>query len=49
MQNNYDKTLAIKTFQEEIHREYYKAQGSRFHWPSFSAGVLIAMLVSIPW
>lgn len=49
MQNNYDKILATKTFQEEISREYYKAQGSRFHWPSFTAGALIAMMVSVPW
>lgn len=47
MYNHYIKELSIKTYQEELAKEYVRARGSRFHTPSFSAGVVTSLLLFI--
>ena len=36
MQNNYIKALAVKTYQEELTREYVISKKRPFHPPSFT-------------
>lgn len=45
MQNNYVKALAVKSYQEEIEKEYCRAKYKAFHTPSFIVGVLLTSLV----
>ncbi|MGF1749053.1 hypothetical protein [Vibrio cionasavignyae] len=45
MQNNYVKELATKTFQEDIAKEYHRAQRRSFHSPSFIAGLFAAVIM----
>ncbi|GAL31244.1 hypothetical protein JCM19239_3142 [Vibrio variabilis] len=46
MQNNYEPVLWKKTFQEEVAREVVQAQRRGLHWPSFSFGVVFAVLMT---
>ncbi|MCG9630356.1 hypothetical protein [Vibrio sp. Isolate30] len=45
MQNNYIKALAVKTYQEELTREYVISKKRPFHPPSFTFGFIIALLL----
>ncbi len=45
MQNNYVKELAIKTYQEELQKEYVKSKARPFHAPSFIGGVLLSVVL----
>ncbi|MGF1756210.1 hypothetical protein L4C33_21805 [Vibrio makurazakiensis] len=45
MQNNYVKELAIKSYQEDLAREYYKGNKRPFHPPSFISGILVSVLI----
>ena len=45
MQNNYVRELAIKSYQEEITKEYYRAKDKTFHTPSFMVGILLTSIV----
>ncbi|MEZ8390210.1 hypothetical protein AB4116_01355 [Vibrio splendidus] len=45
MQNNYVKELAVKTYQEELEKEYIKSRARPFHAPSFISGVLLSVLL----
>ncbi|MEZ9520114.1 hypothetical protein AB4155_11405 [Vibrio splendidus] len=45
MQNNYVKELAVKTYQEELEKEYIKSRVRPFHAPSFISGVLLSVLL----
>ncbi|MEZ8043195.1 hypothetical protein AB6C46_07615 [Vibrio sp. 10N.237.312.C02] len=45
MQNNYVKELAVKTYQEELQKEYVKSKVRPFHGPSFIGGVLLSVVL----
>lgn len=45
MQNNYIKELAIKSYQEEITREYINSRKRTFHYPSFVSGLIAAVFL----
>ncbi|CDU05925.1 hypothetical protein VCR12J2_680091 [Vibrio coralliirubri] len=45
MQNNYVKELAIKTYQEDLQKEYVRSKGQPFHAPSFIGGVLLSVVL----
>ncbi|WP_176679552.1 MULTISPECIES: hypothetical protein [unclassified Vibrio] len=45
MQNNYVKELAVKTYQEELQKEYVKSQARPFHAPSFIGGILLSVVL----
>ncbi|CDT30683.1 hypothetical protein VCR4J2_370033 [Vibrio coralliirubri] len=45
MQNNYVKELAVKTYQEDLEKEYIKSRARPFHAPSFISGVLLSVVL----
>ncbi|MFA0154770.1 hypothetical protein [Vibrio sp. 10N.261.46.A3] len=45
MQNNYVKELAIKTYQEDLQKEYVRSKARPFHTPSFIGGVLLSVML----
>ncbi|MEL0610849.1 MULTISPECIES: hypothetical protein [Vibrio] len=45
MQNNYVKELAVKTYQEDLEKEFVKSQARPFHTPSFIGGVLLSVIL----
>ncbi len=45
MQNNYVKELAVKTYQEDLKKEYVKSKARPFHAPSFICGVLLSVVL----
>ena len=45
MQNNYVKELAVKTYQEELQKEYVKSKARPFHAPSFVGGILLSVVL----
>ncbi|MFM2607432.1 hypothetical protein AAFX30_07360 [Vibrio chagasii] len=45
MQNNYVKELAVKTYQEELQKEYVKSKAPPFHAPSFIGGILLSVVL----
>lgn len=45
MQNNYIRELAIKSYQEEIIREYINSTKRTFHYPSFFSGLIAAVFL----
>ncbi len=45
MQNNYVKELAVKTYQEELQKEYVKSKARPFHAPSFIGGILLLVVL----
>ncbi|WP_206377690.1 hypothetical protein, partial [Vibrio celticus] len=45
MQNNYVKELAIKTYQEDLQKEYVRSKARPFHAPSFIGGVLLSVVL----
>lgn len=45
MQNNYVKELAIKSYQEEAQKEYYRTPSESFHAPSFMIGILASSIL----
>lgn len=45
MQNNYIKELAIKSYQEEITKEYITSRKQPFHYPSFFTGLISAVFL----
>lgn len=45
MQNNYVKELAVKTYQEDLEKEYVKSRSMPFHAPSFISGVLLSVVL----
>ncbi|WP_198595103.1 hypothetical protein [Vibrio splendidus] len=45
MQNNYVKELAVKTYQEELQKEYVKSKARPFHAPSFIGGILLSVVL----
>lgn len=46
MQNNYIKELAVKSYQEDLQKEYYRAKQRTWHFPSFVSGILLTLVVS---
>ncbi|WP_017109490.1 hypothetical protein [Vibrio tasmaniensis] len=45
MQNNYVKELAVKTYQEELQKEYVKSKARPFRAPSFIGGILLSVVL----
>ena len=45
MQNNYVKELAVKTYQEDLQKEYVKSKARPFHAPSFIGGSTVVSRV----
>ncbi|WP_200905020.1 hypothetical protein [Vibrio splendidus] len=45
MQNNYVKELAVKTYQEDLQKEYVRSKTRPFDAPSFISGVLLSVLL----
>ncbi|MEZ9018890.1 hypothetical protein AB6E79_18370 [Vibrio lentus] len=45
MQNNYVKELAVKTYQEELQKEYVKSKAHPFHAPSFIGGIMLSVVL----
>ena len=45
MQNNYVKELAVKTYQEELQKEYVKSKARPFHAQSFVGGILLSVVL----
>ncbi|CDT71277.1 hypothetical protein [Vibrio coralliirubri] len=45
MQNNYVKELAIKTYQEDLQKEFVRSKAQPFHAPSFIGGVLLSVVL----
>ncbi|MEZ8019597.1 hypothetical protein ACED63_14380 [Vibrio splendidus] len=45
MQNNYVKELAVKTYQEDLQKEYVRSKARLFDAPSFISGVLLSVLL----
>ncbi|MEZ9158622.1 hypothetical protein AB4169_10135 [Vibrio lentus] len=45
MQNNYVKELAVKTYQEELQKEYVKSKARPFHALSFIGGILLSVVL----
>ncbi|WP_164091086.1 hypothetical protein [Vibrio coralliirubri] len=45
MQNNYVKELAVKTYQQDLQKEYVRSKERPFHAPSFISGVLLAVVL----
>ncbi|MDD1824269.1 hypothetical protein LRP52_18940, partial [Photobacterium sp. ZSDE20] len=45
MQNNYVKELAVKTYQEELQKEYVKSKALPFHALSFIGGILLSVVL----
>jgi|GEM_PF-2031352 len=43
MQNNYIKQLAIKSYQEDLEKEYLQIEDESFHAPSFVLGVMASL------
>ncbi len=44
MQNSYIKQLAIKSYQEDLAKEYHQTRSQRFHAPSFVVGILVSAI-----
>jgi hypothetical protein len=44
MQNDYIKALAVKTYQEDLTREYVLSKRRPFHPPSFTFGFIVALM-----
>ncbi|MEZ9910056.1 hypothetical protein AB4371_16580 [Vibrio sp. 10N.261.51.A3] len=45
MQNNYVKELAVKTYQEDLQKEYVRSKAQPFHAPSFIGGVQLSLVL----
>ena len=45
MQNNYVKELAVKTYQEDLQKEYVKSKARPFHAPSFIGCILLSVVL----
>ena len=45
MQSTYIKQLAIKTYQEDLQKEYYRSRRQSFHMPSFAGGIIVSIFV----
>ncbi|WP_197058137.1 hypothetical protein [Vibrio sinaloensis] len=45
MQNNYVKELAIKSYQEEAQKEFYRTSSESFHTPSFMIGIIVSSIL----
>ncbi|WP_162998972.1 hypothetical protein [Vibrio campbellii] len=46
MQNDYIKELAVKSYQEERQKEYFRAKQQKWHVPSFVSGIVVTLVVS---
>lgn len=46
MHNNYIKELAVKSYQEDLKKEYYRAKQRTWHFPSFVSGIVVTLVVS---
>jgi len=45
MHNNYIKELAVKSYQEDLQKEYYQAMQQTWHLPSFMLGIVLSQLI----
>ncbi|MFZ3463293.1 hypothetical protein [Vibrio harveyi] len=46
MQNDYIKELAVKSYQEERQKEYFRAKQQKWHVSSFVSGIVVTLVVS---
>ncbi|MGF1817312.1 hypothetical protein, partial [Vibrio splendidus] len=46
MQNNYVRELAVKTYQEDLQKEYVKSKARPFHAPSFIGCILLSVVLA---
>lgn len=46
MHNTYIKELAVKSYQEEMPTQVYRHKQSRWHLPSFVAGLLMTLVIN---
>jgi len=45
MHNNYIKELAVKSYQEDLQKEYYRTKLRTWHFPSFVSGIVVTLVV----